>query len=146
MTQPTKNTDSDPVKESRRIAARVMIDMASQNGRTVSIEGKEIPIVKLMHDSQLIGAFLKIGLFSAGAQSFSDMRMQSFGGRTEAQPMESVPVSMIGFAFLYALQVSPKRKEDILKEARRIEHYFGPVPLDSILMSELASLTRAEEN
>lgn len=124
----------------------MIVEMANASQKTIRVNGTPLLVGQLLQDAQLIGALLKIGLFSVGAQSFSDMRMESFGGRTEAAPMKSVPVAMIGLAFSYALKVSPEKKEDILKESRRLEYHFGPIPLDSILMSELASLTQSKDD
>lgn len=136
----------DQVRESRRVTALVIRDMAQRDPVRIAVSGRLIPVADLLGDPQVVGALLKIGLFSIGAQTFSDMRMESFGGRTEAQPMESVPAGLIGMAFSYALRVTKDGadKSDVRRHAKRIEKVFGPVPLDPILMSEIAALAREE--
>lgn len=136
----------DQVRESRRVTALVIRDMATRDPIRIMVGGKPFPVPDLLGDPQVIGALLKIGLFSIGAQSFSDMRLDGFGGRTQAEPMENVPAALIGMAFSYALKSTKDEtdKVELRKRARRIEKVFGPVPLDPILMSEIAALATKE--
>lgn len=136
----------DQVRESRRVTARVISDMARRSSARIRIGERSFRIHELLDDPQLVGALLKIGLFSIGAQSFSDMKMEGFGGRTEPDPMIGIPAGLIGLAFCYALRVTGDGadKDDVRRQAKRIEKVFGPVPLDPILMSEIAALAAAK--
>lgn len=146
-----KNDDStpveDPVRESRRIAAEVVLEVVGKSDAVIHLDGRPVPVTALMTDQQIVSALMKIGLFSVGAQSFSDMRKASFGGRTAAPPMESVPVALITMAFSYAVKVIGKEatKETVRRDAARIERAFGAIPLDPMLMSEIATAAARQE-
>lgn len=146
MREHNESMSTDPIRESRRITAEVIRDVARTSGRSITISGQEVPAHKLLGDATLVGALLKIGLFSVGAQPFSDMRLESFGGRTAGTPMPTVPTAMIAMSFGYALKVGGKSKEEIVLWARRIEKRLGSIPLDPVLMSEIASLAAEEES
>ncbi len=137
----------DPVRESRRVAAKVLMEVVRKSEAVLHLEGHPVPIHRLMGDQQVVAALMKIGLFSVGAQSFADMRMESFGGRTAAPPMASVPVSLIAMAFNYAMKVvGPEATKDSLrKDAAKIERAFGAISLDPILMSEISALATQQE-
>lgn len=136
----TTTPEDDEIRQSRRMTASIMLELAEKNNVNISFDGHSVPARTWMSDSQLVGALLKIGLFSVGAQSFSDMKLASFGGRTAGTAMPAIPVAMVALSFHYALRVCDKDKAAIMKHARRIERAFGPVNMDPILMSEIASL------
>lgn len=139
---------TDEIRNSRKVAALIIRDMAARDNINIFVSGQSIPILQLLDDSVLMSSLLKIGLFSIGAQSFSDMSGESFGGRTKAEPMLHIPSAMVGIAFSYALRAMPSEpsKEHIRAESDRIEKVFGRVPLDPILMSEIAAMAREENN
>lgn len=136
---------SDAARESRRLTAEVLLDVAKTKNKRITIGDGQSMLVNLFDDEALIGSLLKIALFSVGAQGFSDMTQASAGPRAKGAPLDVIPTGMIALSFGYAIQVTPEEKTEILKHARRLERRFGPIPLDPHLMSEIASLAREQE-
>lgn len=143
---PDKILNDDDVRFSRSIAAKAIMDIVRSRGNVILIGNERYPLIKMMDDQKLVISLMKMSMFFVGAQSFSDMTQQSFGGRTAPRPMKNIPVGMVGLAFDYTLKVMGKEvaKNDVIKQAVRIEKRFGKVPVDPILMSEISALAKEE--
>lgn len=138
--------EMDDVRKDRKVVAMLLLDTARNISTSVMIGEKKLLLPQLMGDQQLMAALLKIGLFSAGAQSFSAFTLTDYGPRIQGDPMLHTPAGMIAMAFAYAARCFDGRsKKEIVSHSRRIEKKFGQVPLDPILMGEISSLAQEKE-